>query len=209
MYFLKTTGTYDQTLIVVNSDHGEMLGDYHSWGKSSYYDAAFHTPLIIRDPRHPAQFGKTVDLMAESVDVTPTSVAVLGLDVPHSMDGHSLVPFLSGQQVANWRQHSYSELDFGDPINPTAWQTKLGLSVDQANLAVLRGASHSLVHFGGGLEQILFDRNASGEGRDVSGDAGAEKILLDLTRQMLSHVMQSPEGTFSRTMVGEQGVRTG
>jgi hypothetical protein len=81
--------------------------------------------------------------------------------------------------------------------------------VDQANLAVLRGASHSLVHFGGGLEQILFDRNASGEGRDVSGDAGAEKILLDLTRQMLSHVMQSPEGTFSRTMVGEQGVRIG
>ena len=207
--FLKTTGTYDQTLIVVNSDHGEMLGDYHSWGKSSYYDAAFHTPLIIRDPRHPAQFGKTVDLMAESVDVTPTILDVLGLDVPHSMDGHSLVPFLSGQQVANWRQHSYSELDFGDLINPTAWQTKLGLSVDQANLAVLRGASHSLVHFGGGLEQILFDRNASGEGRDVSGDAGAEKILLDLTRQMLSHVMQSPEGTFSRTMVGEQGVRIG
>ena len=207
--FLQKTGVYDQTLIVFTSDHGEMLGDYHSWGKSSYYDATFHTPLIIRDPRHPTQFGKTVDLMTESVDVTPTILDMLGLDVPHSMDGHSLVPFLSGQKVTNWRQYSYSELDFGDPINPTTWQTKLDLSVDQANLAVLRGASHSLVHFGGDLDQILFDRNASGERRDVSGDPGAEKILLDLTRRMLSHRMQNPEGTFSRTMVGDHVVRTG
>ena len=41
---LKGTRQYDDTLIIVNSDHGKMLGDRHIWGKFTVHDAAFHTP---------------------------------------------------------------------------------------------------------------------------------------------------------------------
>jgi arylsulfatase A-like enzyme len=47
---LKSSGQYEDTLIVVTSDHGELLGDHGCWGKMNYLDAAFRVPLMIRVP---------------------------------------------------------------------------------------------------------------------------------------------------------------
>ncbi|MEC3862166.1 sulfatase-like hydrolase/transferase [Mesobacterium sp. TK19101] len=204
--FLKETGQWDNTLVVVTADHGEMLGDHHAWGKMTYYDAAYHVPLMIRDPRHRDGFGTTVGLPTESVDVTPTILDLAGVDVPDTMDGHSLRPFLDGRPPANWRQHSFSELDFGDPVNPTAWQRALGLPAEGANLAILRGARHTLVHFNSGLPQILFEHEKSGEARNISSKPEAQSILLEMSRDMLDHRMRHAEGRFARTMVTPDGV---
>lgn len=205
--FLRETGQYDRTLIVVTADHGEMLGDHHGWGKMCYFDAAFHTPLIIRDPARPAGHGKAVDAPTESVDVTPTILDLLGLDIPDTMDGRSLRPFLDGEAPADWRDCTCSELDFGDPVAPTLWQRRLGLGSDQANLAILRGPTHTLVHFNGGLPPILFDHARDGEGRDVAGEPAAMPVLLAMSRRLIDHRMTHAEGRFARTMVTPEGVR--
>ena len=49
--WLKETKQYDETLIIITSDHGEMLGDYGCWGKMHYFDGAFHVPLMIKPPK--------------------------------------------------------------------------------------------------------------------------------------------------------------
>lgn len=207
--FLKDSGQYDDTLLVVTSDHGEMLGDHHAWGKMTIYDAAYHVPLIIRDPSMMAQFGQTVSNPTESVDVTPTILDLLGLEIPDSMDGQSLAVFLNGETPAAWRTHTYSELDFGDPVSPAAVQSELGLTADESNVAILRTGDHTLVHFAGDLPQMLFDRNGEGELRDMAGRADTAAIQLDLSRRMLSHRMRNPEGLFANTMITEKGVQTG
>lgn len=203
--FLKEGGQWDDTLLVVMADHGEMLGDHHSWGKMSYYDSAYHVPLIIRDPDHPSQFGKSVAAPAETVDVAPTILDVLGLDVPDTMDGQSLRPFLMGEYPADWRDHSYSELDFGDPLEPTLWQQRMGLDADQANLSILRGPRYTLVHFNGGLPQILFDHDTDGEARDIANDPPALPVLLEMSRRLIDHRMTHAEGRFARTMITPRG----
>jgi arylsulfatase A-like enzyme len=204
---LKDRGLYDRTLVVVTADHGEMLGDHHLWGKSTFHDAAWHTPLIIRDPEASVR-GAAVDLPTESVDVTPTILDCLGLPVPDTMDGRSLRPFLHGQTPDAWRRHSFSELDFGDPVTPTGAQVALGLRAEEANFAILRGPAHTLVHFNGGLPPILFDHRGAGEMRDLAGDPAAQPALLEMTRAMLDHRMRHAMGRFARTMVTGQGVRT-
>ena len=205
--FLKETGQFDNTLIVVMADHGEMLGDHHSWGKMHYYDAAYHTPLIIRDPALKAGFGREIDAPTESVDVTPTILGLLGLDIPDTMDGRSLAPFLRGEAPDDWRDYSYSELDFGDPVDPTFWQTRLGLDSDQTNFAILRGRKHTLVHFNGGLPPILFDHESEGEARNVANDPAASPILLEMTQRLLNHRLTHSEGRFARTMITAEGAR--
>ena len=40
----------DRTLVVVTSDHGEMLGDHWMLGKSGFFPQAFHVPLLVRHP---------------------------------------------------------------------------------------------------------------------------------------------------------------
>ena len=205
--FLKQTGQYDNTLVVVTADHGEMLGDYGTWGKTSFFDAAFHTPLIIRYPAHASVHGTEVHHPTESIDIAPTILDLIGLVPPDTMDGRSLRPFLSGQPPLHWRDYSFSEVDFGDPITPSAYQDCLGLSSAQANLAVLRTATHALVHFNGGLAPILLDRTAEGGARDITSLPESEPHLLRLTRIMLDHRMSHPESRFAYTMVTEDGVR--
>lgn len=202
---LRQRGLYDRTLIVVTADHGEMLGDHHAWGKSTFYEAAWHTALVIRDPQAPLR-GGIVDLPTEAVDVTPTILDCLGLEIPHTMDGRSLRPFLHGEAPPDWRQHSFAELDFGDPVTPTPAQRILGLPAETANLAILRGPTHTLVHFNGGLAPLLFDHRTDGEMRDIAGDPAAAPVLLDLSRAMLDHRMRHANPRFARTMVTSAGV---
>lgn len=204
--FLKETGAYDDTLIVVTADHGEMLGDHGLWGKMSYFDAAYHTPLIIRAPGGLAGAGMEIDAPTESVDVAPTILDLLGLEVPDTMDGRSLRGFLAaGQPPKDWRSHSFSELDYGDPVTPTHWQRRLDLPTDAANLAILRGPRHTLVHFNGGLPPVLFDHTGAGEAVDMAADPEAAPILLDMTRALLDHRMAHANGGFERTMITPRG----
>ena len=202
---LKQAGLYDETLIVVTADHGEMLGDFGIWGKSTYHDGAFHVPLIIRHADMAK--GLRIDRPTESVDISPTLIALCGGQVPDAMDGRSLIPFLQRRESGDWRRETVSELDFGNPVDPTLFEDMLSLPCAAANLAVLRTESHALVHFAGDLPQILFDRTAARGGSDITNDSASGQILLDLSRRMLSHRMMHGEGTFARTMVTAQGVR--
>lgn len=205
--WLKQSGQYEDTLLVVTADHGEMLGDYGIWGKMTYHEAAYHVPLIIRDPDQPEVFGRAVEAMTESVDVTPTILDLLGIDIPDTMDGRSLRPFLAGEAPEGWRSYSYSELDFGDPITPTAGQVALGLEANRANLCILRGSRHTLVHFNGGLPPLLFDRAAEAEARDLAGDPALAPMILGMTRCLLDHRMTHAEGRFAWTMITPEGVK--
>ena len=207
--FLKETGQYDNTLVVVTADHGELLGDFHFWGKSTYYDAAYFTPLVIRDPSLKQCFGRVVNAPTESVDVTPTILDMIGRDIPDTMDGRSLRPFLQGETPQNWRDYSFSELDYGNPVDPTVWQEELDLSSDQTNLSILRGKRHTLVHFNGGLPPLLFDHEAEGENKDVSAESENSATLLSMYRILLDHRMTHEEGRFSKTMVTPVGVQRG
>src|SRR5438045_1034203 len=67
-------------LIILTSDHGEMLGDHGVFGSESYHDEACHIPLIIVDPRSAAT-GQWIDLFTESVDIMPTVLEWVGLPV--------------------------------------------------------------------------------------------------------------------------------
>lgn len=208
--WLKDTGQYDETIIVVTADHGEMLGDYGAWGKVHYHDAAYRIPLVIRLPDgNPALRGTQIDRPTESIDVTPTILDLLGLDVPDTMDGMSLAPWLRGEVPKAWRQFTMSELDFGDPLMATPWQRELGLTSKQCNLAVIRGENASLVHFGAGLPQILFDFTKEGESLNLANDASSQALRQHLTEALLSHRLSHAEGQFSQTMITDQGVRRG
>jgi len=203
--FLRQSGQYDDTLIVVTSDHGELLGDFGCWGKSHYFDAAYHTPLIIRAPGHEASAGTIRDEMVESIDITPTILDLLGFDIPDSMDGRSLRPFLQGHSAADWPDYSYSELDFGNPLRPTRFQEVLGIGPDEANLAILRERDQTLVQFGADLPCVLFDKTGPGEAENVAGASGAAETILRMTQKMLRHRMQNPDGLFARTMITSGG----
>ena len=77
---LKAAGRWDSTVVVFTGDHGEQLFDHWLLGKTGYFDASAHVPLIVRDPR-PASDpgrGRVVEAFTESIDVMPTLLALAG-----------------------------------------------------------------------------------------------------------------------------------
>lgn len=151
--FLKERGTYDQTLIIVTSDHGELLGDHYLFGKLGWFDGAYRIPLITKPAGEPV-FGR-VDTITEAVDVAPTILEAIGVAKPPAMNGRSLWPFLHGEMPDTWRNAAHWEFDFRETASGDA-ERALGLPLDACQLTALRDDRYKYVHFSG-LPPLLFD----------------------------------------------------
>ncbi len=190
--WLAETGRDRDTLVIVTSDHGEMLGDHHLFGKCAWFDAAAHIPLVIRDPRAAAEGGRgrVVEAFTEAVDLMPTILDWLGLPVPRLCDGASLLPFCRGEPTPrHWRDAAHWEHDFGDLRSPVLAE-RLGLDLDETALVVHREARRKYVHFTR-LPPLFYDlADDPGETRDRSADPAWAADCLDCVQALLSWRMR-------------------
>jgi arylsulfatase A-like enzyme len=87
---LKELGLYENTLIIMTSDHGEAFGEKNlmEHGISVYQDQV-SVPLIVKFP-HSSE-GGVVEQPVDSVDLMPTVLDVLGYAVPGNIEGVSLL----------------------------------------------------------------------------------------------------------------------
>jgi len=87
--WLKQHNAYDNTMIVIASDHGEAFGERHRVGHgNSPYQNVVHVALMIKYPRGVHQ--GTEPTPASLIDVAPTVLSTLGLSVPAAMQGRDL-----------------------------------------------------------------------------------------------------------------------
>ena len=89
---LRTLGRYEDALLVVLSDHGETLAErpfVFDHGARAY-DEQIRIPLIVHLPRAKCG-GLRTSVPAHHVDLVPTVLEVLGLPVPGTIEGVSLL----------------------------------------------------------------------------------------------------------------------
>jgi len=105
----------ENTFILFVSDHGEMLGDHHLFGKCEPFEASANVPFLARAPgpgredvsgEYPR--GVVCDRPVGLQDVMPTLLDVAGLPVPESCTGRSVLPFLRGEEQ-EWRDALHGE----------------------------------------------------------------------------------------------------
>ena len=103
---LANAGVLDNTLVVLVSDHGVLLGEYGWVGKryTEVHTELSHVPFAIRHPAGKAK-GKTSRYWASHHDIGPTVLSVLGYDKPGFMNGTDLSPLLDGKQPAQKRSY--------------------------------------------------------------------------------------------------------
>ncbi|MFT7462847.1 MAG: hypothetical protein ACI9EF_001189 [Pseudohongiellaceae bacterium] len=85
----------DESALIFSADHGEEL--YETWHRIghglSMTEGVLHVPLAVRAPG--LQPGRS-DALTETLAITPTVLALLGLEAPYALDGQSV---LSGHGV--------------------------------------------------------------------------------------------------------------
>ena len=94
---LKDNGLYDDTLIILTTDHGHMLGEHGFTGKNFMhaYNEMAHIPLFVKLPKG-EKAGVRTDLLTQNIDMMPTLLQYFNCPVPDPVQGHSLFDLISG-----------------------------------------------------------------------------------------------------------------
>jgi iduronate 2-sulfatase len=111
---LKRNGFYDDTIIVLTSDHGFSDGEHGYWGKHNVWDPSFQVPLLLKIPGISEQ-GMQINALTEHVDIYPTLCDLCGIPKPDFLEGTSMVPLLEspdrpwGKAVFAHRKHMWHD----------------------------------------------------------------------------------------------------
>jgi arylsulfatase A-like enzyme len=128
---LKALGLYQNTMIILTSDHGEEFYDHKAWYHGhTLYDELIKIPLIIKFPH--SQFKNVhIDNTVRIVDIMPTILDQLDIDFsPYSLDGVSLIPHLRG----NSQPELLVVSDLDSPENTLRLPMKVSLVKDRYKL---------------------------------------------------------------------------
>lgn len=131
---LETLGIMDDTIVIVNGDHGETLYDHECWfDHHGMYDNVLHVPLMIRYPSKLPQ-GVRIKGYNQHKDLMPTIFELA--DIPQDQiqwasdlrfDGRSLLPMIRGE-VASHESSFY--------ITECTWMRKHGWRTPEWKLII-------------------------------------------------------------------------
>ncbi|MBM9547365.1 sulfatase [Leptospira sp. 201903074] len=116
---LKTKNLWDNTLILITADHGEVMHSAHAispfTGTNTYYGHGqdlflenIHVPLLLKLPG--STLKDSISSMTRSIDLFPTVLDYCGLPIPKSIQGKSLKPLIENQETT--KRTYYGETRF-------------------------------------------------------------------------------------------------
>jgi arylsulfatase A-like enzyme len=142
---LRRLGLYDNTIIVVTSDHAEIFNRAHEMSpytdkKSIYthgqtqFDEELRSPLIIKPPSCERK-NVVIAAQVRNIDIPPTILELMHYRIPDSFQGRSLLPLVRGEEntervvysegrmmySVRWGGYKYAERFYGFGIRPPHW----------------------------------------------------------------------------------------
>ena len=173
-------GLEDDTLIVINGDHGETLYEHDCWyDHHGMYDNTLYVPLIIRLPgKVPA--GQRVKGTSLHQDLVPTVLQLLNVKSDISFDGQSLLPLISGKRASNYSDFYITEC---------TWMRKHGWRTPEWKLMI---ALEPDFHFKPRVELY----NLIKDPLELKNVASKEKgVVTILEERMLAHIATREKAT--------------
>ncbi len=93
--FMDAHDMWKDTMLIVNTDHGFLLGEHDWWGKGIMppYEEIRHTPLFVYDPVSGIH-GERREGLTSAIDLPVTILKFFGLEIPKDMQGIDLLPMI-------------------------------------------------------------------------------------------------------------------
>ncbi|NOY81838.1 MAG: sulfatase-like hydrolase/transferase [Kiritimatiellaeota bacterium] len=117
----------ENTIVVLNADHGETLYDHECWfDHHGTYDNTLRVPLIIRYPGK-VPSGMRIAGYNQHKDLVPTLLELMEIETDLEFDGQSLMPLVRGEK---------DQLDTEFYITECTWMRKHGWRTPEWKLIV-------------------------------------------------------------------------
>ncbi len=93
---LECLGLWDDTAIILTTDHGFLLSEHDWWAKNRmpFYNEVAHIPLMIYHPEMSLPGGSRIDALTQTTDLMPTILELHGVEQSAQVLGKSLLDYL-------------------------------------------------------------------------------------------------------------------
>jgi arylsulfatase A-like enzyme len=91
----------EDLLIVVTADHGESMGEHGGYFIRDVYEPTSLVPLIVAGIDSNGRSPSVIDSQVRLIDIAPTLLDLVGLEVPFAMEGTSFVDLMQGMKLAS------------------------------------------------------------------------------------------------------------
>ncbi len=92
---IRELGLEEDTIFVFTSDHGELFGAHGRRAKNIFYEEAVRIPFLIRWKNHLPE-GEKRSFVLNTVDIMPSLLSMMGLEVPAAVEGTDLSDCIVG-----------------------------------------------------------------------------------------------------------------
>ena len=173
---IRRNGHWDNTIIVLTSDHGYHLGEHGLWGKVTLFEECARVPMIVRVPGR-TKAGSRTDGLVEMIDIFPTLIDLCDIDAPHKLQGESFARLLEepsgeGKEVV-YTVVSRARL-LGRSIRTVRWRYAEWGSPEEAELYDLENDPHE-------------DHNLVTDGQYEEQRVRMHRLLVDACRRADGH----------------------
>lgn len=178
---LRASGSWEKTVVVLTSDHGESLGEhgYYFDHGEDVFDASLRIPLIISLAG--TRRGERTKVLASTLDVVPTILDAVKLSYPPDLAGTSLIAAMKNLQESG-QKRLYAR---NDRNLSAAWDHRMKVVASPKE--------------GGGLRLALYDRAQDpGETKDLSLGRSDE---MRVQRREIELFLEREDRLWARTRV--------
>ncbi len=164
---MKARGTWDNTLVIFTSDHGEMMGAHGYLTKGRFYEESVRVPLVIRWPDQ-IKAGRS-KAPVQMMDVYPTIVEAVGGELTANRFAKSLLPIAKGE-ANHVRPIATSEIGDKPPLRVMARDDRYKYWADEER-------------------EYLFDLETDPlEEHELSADPQHHETLNQMREKLLTHL---------------------
>jgi arylsulfatase A-like enzyme len=170
---LEALGELDDTLIILNSDHGDACGDHFELEKfyDLFHDGVVRVPLVFHWPNGIRAKGQRVESLVELVDILPTLMELCGCPIPDVLVGRSYAQALL------------------DGILPEGRDDTLTYSFDADGAHALLTTPRYKYWISRGREVLWDLQSPDSESRNIANDKPA--IIADLRFRLLKRLAEA------------------
>ncbi|MYB58793.1 MAG: sulfatase-like hydrolase/transferase [Gemmatimonadetes bacterium] len=212
MAVMEEKGLFENTVLIVSSDHGDWAGDYglvEKW-PSDYSDTLTHVPLLVKAPGNKA--GHVVEGPVEMFDLMPSVLELAGLSTTHTHFARSFVPQLHGEaedknrlvfaeggyetqepHVFEGRWNLWNKNPEQDSIYLPKGKLQQEIPESVCRTTMIRSLNHKLIRRTAGQDELYDLENDPRELENLIDDSGMQETKSDLERAMLDWFMKTSD----------------
>ncbi|MFQ6083569.1 MAG: sulfatase-like hydrolase/transferase [Candidatus Aminicenantia bacterium] len=185
---LKEKEIYNKTLIILVGDHGEGLYDHSEPSHGVFlYDTTLRVPLIFHSPDIILK-GVEINEQVRTVDILPTILDILKIDIPEFCQGVSLIPIIEGKKIREIEK-SYAETYY--PLITNGWSNLKSIRTNKwkyiqapkPELYDLKNDSQEMNNLFNKNNKIAFELSEQLEKLEKRMSSGQKPTVKELTQE--------------------------